>query len=109
MQYRDTGRNSKSTPESWNKARKELIDAIVCMGYPEEFGEMIARNLGSEKMMRRMTAYLFSAKPRTAEEIADEMLALMSDRERWIAKKESERANARYNEFLNGRSEEETD
>ena len=25
----------------------------------------------------------------------------MSDRERWIAKKEAETANARYNEFLN--------
>ncbi|MCI1654121.1 MAG: hypothetical protein LKI32_00225 [Lachnospiraceae bacterium] len=96
-------------PESWKRARKELMATIVRMGYPEEFGEMIARNLGSEKMMRRMTAYLFSARPRTAEEIADEMLALMSDRERWIAKKESEQANARYNEFLNSRLEEETD
>ena len=96
-------------PESWKRARKELMETIVRMGYPEEFGEMIARNLGSEKMMRRMTAYLFSARPRTAEEIADEMLALMSDRERWIAKKESEQANARYNEFLNRRLEEETD
>jgi hypothetical protein len=96
-------------PESWKRARKELMETIVRMGYPEEFGEMIARNLGSEKMMRRMTAYLFSARPRTAEEIADEMLALMSDRERWIAKKESEQANARYNEFLNSRLEEETD
>jgi hypothetical protein len=29
------------------------------------------------------------------------MLAIMSDRERWIAKKEAEAANARYNEILN--------
>ena len=89
-----------SAPESWKEAYRELIGAIARMGYPEEFGKIIAKNLGSEKTMRRMTAYLYSAKPRTAEEIADEMLAIMSDRERWIAKKEAEAANARYNELL---------
>ena len=57
-------------------------------------------NLGSEKTMRRMTAYLHNAKPRSAEEIADEMLAIMSDRERWTKKKEAEEANAKYNELL---------
>ena len=90
-----------SAPESWKAAYRELIETIVHMGYPEEFGKVIAKNLGSEKTMRRMTAYLYSAKPRSAEEIADEMLAIMSDRERWIAKKEAEEANARYNEILN--------
>ncbi len=89
-----------SAPESWKEAYRELVEKIVRMGYPEEFGKVIARNLGSEKTMRRMTAYLYSAKPRSAEEIADEMLAIMSDRERWIAKKEAEAANARYNEIL---------
>lgn len=90
-----------SAPESWKAACRELIETIVRMGYPEDFGKAIARNLGSEKTMRRMTAYLFSAKPRSAEEIADEMLAIMSDRERWIQKKKAEQANARYNEILN--------
>ena len=89
-----------SAPESWKEAYRELVSAIVRMGYPKEFGKIIAKNLGSEKTMRRMTAYLYSAKPRTAEEIADEMLAIMSDRERWIAKKEAEAASARYNELL---------
>lgn len=90
-----------SAPESWKAAYRELLETIIHMGYPEEFGKAIAKNLGSEKTMRRMTAYLYAAKPRTAEEIADEMLAIMSDREQWIAKKEAETANARYNEFLN--------
>ncbi|MBR3188116.1 MAG: hypothetical protein IKF59_08765 [Lachnospiraceae bacterium] len=89
-----------SAPESWKAAYRELIGTIVRMGYPEEFGKLIARNLGSEKTMRRMTAYLHSAKPRSAGEIADEMLAIMSDRERWIRKKKAEEANARYNELL---------
>ena len=64
-----------SAQESWKAAYRELLAKIVQMGYPEEFGKAIARNLGSEKTMRRMTAYLYSAKPRSAEKIADEMLA----------------------------------
>ena len=87
-------------PESWKEAYRELVETIVRMGYPEDFGKVIARNLGSEKTMRRMTAYLHHAKPRSAEEIADEMLAIMSDRERWSRKKEAEESNARYNELL---------
>lgn len=89
-----------SASESWKEAYRDLIEAIVHMGYPEEFGKLIAKNLGSEKTMQRMTAYLRQAKPRSAEEIADEMLAIRSDRERWIKKKEAEQANARYNEVL---------
>lgn len=90
-----------SAPESWKAAYHDLLETLARMGYPVEFGKVIARNLGSEKTMRRMTAYLHSAKPRSAEEIADEMLAIMSDRDRWIEKKESEQANAAYNRLLN--------
>ena len=90
-----------NTQESWKAAYRDLIGTVTQMGYPEEFGKVIAKNLGSEKTMRRMTAYLKNAKPRSAEEIADEMLAIMSDREQWIAKKEAEEANARYTQLLN--------
>ncbi len=90
-----------SAPQSWKDAWRELVETIAGMGYPEAFGIQVARNLGSEKMMRRMTAYLHSAKPRSAEEIADEMLSIMDDRERWRRKKEAEEANAFYNEMLN--------
>ena len=89
-----------SATESWKETYRELVGTIVRMGYPEDFGKVIAKNLGSEKTMRRMTAYFSYAKPRSAEEIADEMLAIMSDRERWIQKKEAEQANAKYNEML---------
>lgn len=81
-------------------AYNNLIRTITRMGYPEEFGIAIARNLGSEKMMTRMTAYLDHARPRSAEEIADEMLAIMEDRDRWIKKKEAEYYNSKYNEML---------
>lgn len=81
-------------------ARLDLIRTLARMGYPDEFGAAIADNLRTEKMIRRMIGYLQHARPRSAEEIADEMLAIMEDRERWIQKKTAEYYNARYNELL---------
>ncbi len=91
------------------EVREELIRTLERMGYPEEFGIAVANNLGSEKTMSRMTGYLRHAKPSSAEEIADEMLAIMEDRARWVRKKEAEYYNTRYNEMLYyGLGEEET-
>ncbi len=89
-----------SAPESWKDAYHGLLHAMARMGYPEEFGKVVAKNLGSEKAMRRMTSYLCGANPQTVEEIVDEMFAIRSDRDRWIQKKQAEQANARYNEIL---------
>ncbi|MEE0955894.1 MAG: hypothetical protein U0L49_08815 [Eubacterium sp.] len=85
---------------SWNRIYNELIDQIMKMGYPEEFAKEIAKNLGSEKTMSRMIGYLKSARPKSPEEIVDEMLAIMEDRKRWIEKKEAEKANSSYNRML---------
>ena len=43
-----------NTQEDWKAAYRELVQTIVRMGYPEEFGKAIAKNLGSEKTMNRM-------------------------------------------------------
>ena len=79
---------------------QELVRKIVRMGYPEEFGIAVANNLRTEKTMSRMIGYLNQAKPKSAEEIADEMLAIMDDRERWIKKKSAEYYNSKYNELI---------
>lgn len=96
----EDGEGMDDRKQSWNRAYRELIRQIEKMGYPEEFAKEIAKNLGSEKTMSRMTAYLVSARPKSPEEIVDEMLAIMEDRKRWIEKKESEKANSRYNQML---------
>ncbi len=80
--------------------RTRLIGIIIRMGYSEEFGAAIADSLGSEKTMERMVRYLHHAHPRSAEEIADEMLAILDDRDRWVRKKTAEYYNRKYNEFL---------
>ena len=80
--------------------RGDLVRTLVRMGYPEEFGTAIADNLRTEKTMSRMIGYLNQAHPKSADEIADEMLAIMEDRERWIQKKTAEYYNSKYNELL---------
>ena len=87
--------------------RRQLIDLLVRMGYSADLGEAITANLRTEKPMSRMIGYLLSARPRNEEEIVDEMLAIMSDRDTWIRKKEAEFSNQKYNEYLNSRRDDE--
>lgn len=84
----------------WVQARNELVDSIVNLGFPEELGNEIAKNLGSPKAMRRMTSYLYNVKPKSVELVVDEMLAIRSEIGTWREKKASEEANARYNGML---------
>ena len=86
--------------------RRQLIDVMTRMGFPSCLGEAVADNLRTEKPMSRMIGYLLSAQPRNEEDIVDEMLAIMSDRDRWIQKKEAEYYNQKYNEYLNRYREE---
>lgn len=84
----------------WARARDELVRNIERLGFPAELGEMIAKNLGSPKAMERMNAYLFYVKPKTAELIVDEMLAICSEIDAWRDRKAAQEANAKYNELL---------
>ena len=84
----------------WIMNRDRLIQAIISLGFPEELGEQIAKQLGSPKVMQRMLAYLYNVKPGSVELVVDEMLAICSDVARWREKKISEEANMKYNELL---------
>ena len=84
----------------WTRKHDEVVCAVEDLGFPGALGDQIARQLGSPKAMERMLAYLYNVKPRSAELIVDEMLAICSDVDRWKDKKAAEEANARYNEIL---------
>lgn len=87
-----------------SKSRKslELYDIMIKRGYPEQFCDQITNNLNTDWTAQRMIGYLFHYKKIPLEEIADEMLAILSDRNRMIQKHVLEEANARWNEYLNG-------
>ncbi len=86
--------------KKWIIAKGRMMDAMKVLGFPEALGDELVKNLGSPKAMDRMTSYLKNVKPKKAELVVDEMLAICSDIARWRDKKESERANTAYNEIL---------
>ncbi|MBR1628683.1 MAG: hypothetical protein IJ679_05355 [Lachnospiraceae bacterium] len=84
----------------WTSARDELVTEMIALGFSEELGNLVAKNLGSPKAIRRMTSYLYNVQPRYEEIVVDEMLAIMSEIAAWKEKKASEEANAAYNQML---------
>ena len=79
----------------------ELYDILLRRGYPEPFCDEITKNLNTDWTAQRMIGYLSHYKKLPMEEIADEMLAILSDRNRIMRKHELEETNARWNEYLN--------
>ena len=86
---------------NWARTRDKLVSEIQWLGFPEELGTEVAKNLGSPKAMERMISYLQNVKPRKAELIVDEMLAICVEIEEWRRRKEGFEANARINEIMN--------
>ena len=84
----------------WVETKDRLVQTIVRLGFREDLGMAIAKNLGSPKAMERMISYLVNVKPNKEELVIDEMLAICSEIAAWKEKKASEEANARYNEML---------
>ena len=95
----------------WAQARDRLAGTITSLGFPEEFADLLAKQLGSPKAIDRMTDWLYHVRPRSVEMVVDEMLAICSDIEAWKKKKESQEAQWGYTRWLNsetrGKNEEE--
>ena len=77
----------------------ELYEMMLKRGYPEVFCEQITLNLNTDWTAQRMIGYLSHYKKLPMEDVADEMLAILSDRNRIMRKKELEATNARWNEL----------
>jgi hypothetical protein len=84
----------------------QLYDVMLKRGYPQEFCEQVTLNLNTDWTANRMLGYLSHYKKLPMEEVADEMLSILSDRNRIMQKKDLESSNARWNEYLNRRREE---
>ena len=87
----------------------ELYHMMVRRGYPEELCDIITKNLNTDFTAKRMIGYLKHYQYLPVEEVVDEMLAILADRNRIMRKIENERANASYNEFLLWQREQEED
>lgn len=79
---------------------KELYKMMISRGYSEDFSNLITMNLNTDFTATRMIGYLYHYEFLKEEEIVDEMLSILSDRQRIMDKKNLEATNAAWNEIL---------
>ena len=82
----------------------ELYKVLLDRGYPKEFcAEVAYKNMNTDYTATRMLGYLYRVSNPKIEDLVDEMLAILSDRDAIIQKKEMEHAQAVINEiYRNG-------
>lgn len=78
----------------------QLYKMLLSRGYPESFCDLVTKNLNTDFTATRMMGYLYRYSNPRLEDVADEMLAILDDRNRIMEKKELEEINKKWNEFL---------
>lgn len=83
---------------------KQLYIVLLSKGYPKELcAEIAYKNMNTDYTATRMLGYLYRVTNPRIEDLVDEMLAILSDREAIIQKKELEHAQAVLNDmYKNG-------
>lgn len=96
-------RTPEEGSESYMKPRTELsmqlYHILIDRGYPEPLCELVSRNLNTDYTAGRMIGYLSHYSSLPDLEIVDEMLAILSDRNALMQKKEMEQTQAKLNEI----------
>lgn len=73
---------------------EELYKLLLSKGYPKEFcAEIAYKNMNTDYTATRMLGYLYRVTDPRIEDLVDEMLAILSDRDEIIRKKEMEQGN----------------
>ena len=80
----------------------ELYRLLLDRGYPKEFcAEIVYKNMNTDYTATRMIGYLYRVTNPRLEDLVDEMLAILSDRDEIMRKKEMEHAQAVINDIYN--------
>ena len=77
----------------------QLYQMMLERGYPENLCDLVTRNLNTDYTATRMIGYLSHYSYLPEVEVVDEMLAILSDRNAIIKKKEAEQAQEKINEI----------
>lgn len=87
-------------PEKTEKLYRVLLDR----GYPKELcAEIAYKYMNTDYTATRMLGYLYRVTEPRVEDLIDEMLAILTDRNELIRKKEAEQAQAAVSElYRNG-------
>ena len=82
----------------------ELYKILLSKGYPKELcAEIAYKNMNTDYTATRMLGYLYRISNPRIEDLIDEMLAILSDRNATIQKKELEQTQSVINDvYQNG-------
>lgn len=82
----------------------ELYKILLSKGYPKELcAEIAYKNMNTDYTATRMLGYLYRISNPRIEDLIDEMLAILGDRNAIIQKKELEQAQSVINDvYQNG-------
>ncbi len=82
----------------------ELYKILLSKGYPKELcAEIAYKNMNTDYTATRLLGYLYRISNPRIEDLIDEMLAILSDRNAIIQKKELEQAQSVINDvYQNG-------
>ena len=87
-----------------NDISQRIYELMLRKGYPEDFARLIAVEMCTEFTGSRMYGYIAANEKLRLEDVADEMLAIKSDRDRLIDKHISEHAQASINRMYREQS-----
>ena len=80
-------------------ASSDLYDLMVRKGYPEEFALAVANEMRTEYTSGRMTGYISKNPMLPPQEVADEMLSILAERDRLIEKHIARSAQEKINQM----------
>ena len=78
---------------------QKLYNLMVSKGYPESFALLVASEMHSDFTSKRMTGYIAARELLPLEEVADEMLAILSERDKYVDKRLSQNAQMAINQM----------
>ncbi|MBQ9180254.1 MAG: hypothetical protein IJ132_05575 [Firmicutes bacterium] len=78
---------------------EELYNLMIDRGYPEEFAKLVSREMNTEYTSQRMIRYIAVRGLAPLEEVADEMQAVLSERDKLVNKHISRHAQESINRF----------
>lgn len=79
----------------------ELYEIMLDKGYSEQFSDLITQNLNTDFTAGRMIGYLSHYASLPEVEVVDEMLAILSERNQIMQKKNMEATNSKWNQMMN--------
>ena len=75
----------------------ELYDLMIRKGYPEQFASIVAEQMHTEYTSQRMIRYISRCPLLPPQAVADEMLAILADRDSLVKKHISQHAQGKIN------------